>query len=97
MVEGASSPDEAPQGTRSLTERRSSSIQRTSETDTVATPLSPGTDINGDANHEEHDSKKPSSPLLTQRPLSVASLDNVNLEDSIEMNGDVGKCKFAFF
>jgi len=52
---------------------------------------------NGDADHEDevHDPKQPSSPLPAERRLSVASLDNVNLEDSIELNGDVEKCKFA--
>lgn len=54
-------------------------------------PTSPEPKTNGDAEHEEQETKKPSSPLLTEQRLSTASLDNVNLEDSVELNGNLEK------
>lgn len=79
---------EAPQAgsaerTRSLTRRRSSSIQSPihERTDHRPVPAVPSVEIDGDKNQIEIDTRQPKSPLLTSHRLSSSSLDNVNLDE----------------
>lgn len=71
--------------TRSLTKQHSS---YGSETTTDAPPVQEKeAETNGDVEHNEHDTQQPNSPLLTSRNLSTTSLDNVNLEDTNDVDG----------
>ncbi|KAH8601878.1 rab-GTPase-TBC domain-containing protein [Bisporella sp. PMI_857] len=76
--------------TRSLTQRRSSSVKSTAATEAIPAPT---LDLKekGDSTNGESDAQQPKSSLQNERRLSQASLDNVNLEDSGALNSDVEK------
>lgn len=87
--------DRSSEGSRSLTNRRSSSVKsnvpdRTSDSlsvPSIAEPVPVEPETNGDGVYDEqsqHGIKQPKSPLLTTHRLSTISLDNVSLEEDEE-------------